>query len=125
MEESKRSFDYGPLLFAGIGVGYLFPFSALTQPVDYWETIFPDFNIEFPLTTLYCWVNLIALFLLVFFGGEPSYTLRIVGGFIGQCFILIFIPTLYFLRLPEELNYYVTMSAVGFVAIVTAFIGSY
>ena len=53
-------------LFACVGVGYLFPFSALTQPVDYWKKVFPDRNIEFPLVTLYMWINLICLFIVVF-----------------------------------------------------------
>ena len=53
-------------LFACVGVGYLFPFSALTQPVDYWKKVFPDHNIEFPLVTLYMWTNLICLFVVVF-----------------------------------------------------------
>ena len=53
-------------LFACVGVGYLFPFSALTQPVDYWKKVFPDRNIEFPLVTLYMWTNLICLFVMVF-----------------------------------------------------------
>ncbi|KAJ1412428.1 hypothetical protein B484DRAFT_435366, partial [Ochromonadaceae sp. CCMP2298] len=48
-------------------------------------------NIEFPLTTLYLWTNLIFLGLVVFFGGEPSYTHRIVGGFVGQFIVLIMV----------------------------------
>ena len=28
-----------------IGIGYLFPFSALTQPVDYWNYLFPGYNL--------------------------------------------------------------------------------
>ena len=54
------------VLFACVGVGYLFPFSALTQPVDYWKKVFPDRNIEFPLVTLYMWINLFCLFIVVF-----------------------------------------------------------
>ena len=39
-------------LFTAIGIGYLFPFSALTQPVDYWTILFPDFNVEFSITVV-------------------------------------------------------------------------
>jgi hypothetical protein len=28
-------------------IGYLFPFSALTQPVDYWNYLFPDLDLGF------------------------------------------------------------------------------
>lgn len=112
-------------LFAFLGIGYLFPFSALTQPVDYWHKTFPDFNIEFPMTMLYSWINTLAVAILVFFGGkEPSYSFRIVGGFIGQILVLIFVPTLHFLNLTEEVHYYMIMGSAAFAAIVTAFIDS-
>ena len=32
------------LCLTAIGIGYLFPFSALTQPVDYWNYLFPGEN---------------------------------------------------------------------------------
>jgi hypothetical protein len=112
------------VLFTAVGVGYLFPFSALTQPVDYWHKIFPDYNIEFPLTSLYMWVNLVFLFLIVFFGGEPSYTVRIVGGFIGQLLVLVAVPSFYFLNLDESTHFMAIMTATGLAAIATAFVDS-
>jgi len=38
--------DHGTasLYLIAFGVGYLFPFSALTQPVDYWNYLFPGYN---------------------------------------------------------------------------------
>lgn len=124
MRSKDEEIRLASVLFAVIGVGYLFPFSALTQPIDYWHKIFPDFNIEFPLTTLYMWVNLIVLFLIVFVGGEPSYTFRIVGGFIGQFLVLVFVPSLYYFRLTEGYNYFFIMSATAFAAVVTSYIDS-
>ena len=112
------------LHFSIVGVGYLFPFSALTQPVDYWELLFPDFNIEFPLTTVYMYTNLAMLTVLVFFGGTPNFTRRIVGGFLGQLIVLIFVPTSYFFRLDEASNEIAILGATAAAAIVTAFIDS-
>mmetsp|Transcript_25729 Transcript_25729/g.70893 ORF Transcript_25729/g.70893 Transcript_25729/m.70893 type:complete len:486 (-) Transcript_25729:22-1479(-) len=112
------------IYFSIVGVGYLFPFSALTQPVDYWELLFPDFNIEFPLTTVYMYTNLVCLSLLVFLGGTPNFTQRIVGGFVGQLLVLLFVPTSYFFGMDEEANYYMVLVATAFAAIVTAFIDS-
>ena len=123
-QHSQHDTRWAAIYFSAIGVGYLFPFSALTQPVDYWKLLFPDFNIEFPMTALYWWVNLIFLFLLVFLGGEPSYSFRIVGGFIGQLLVLVAVPSLYFLDLSEQQNYVCIMGAVGFAAIATAYIDS-
>jgi len=116
-----------------VGIGYLFPFSALTQPVDYWTLLFPDFNIEFPLTTIYMWTNLTMLTILVFFGGgggkggknHPShFTRRIVGGFVGQLLVLLIVPTSYFLHLEEHTNMIAILTCTAIAAIVTAFIDS-
>mmetsp|Transcript_67147 Transcript_67147/g.132220 ORF Transcript_67147/g.132220 Transcript_67147/m.132220 type:complete len:462 (+) Transcript_67147:25-1410(+) len=120
----ERDVAVASLLFTAVGVGYLFPFSALTQPVDYWHKIFPEFNIEFPITTMFMWVNLTALFLLVFLGGEPSYTWRVVGGFTGQLLVLIMVPSLYFLHMEESMHFIMIMVATGIVAIATAFVDS-
>ena len=40
---SSDHFNASMYLMA-IGIGYLFPFSALTQPVDYWNYLFPGQN---------------------------------------------------------------------------------
>lgn len=61
------------ILFVAIGIGYLFPFSALTQPVDYWQELFPDFNVEFSITVSYMWINLLVLAFLVFVGDKPIF----------------------------------------------------
>lgn len=113
------------VLFGAIGVGYLFPFSSLTQPVDYWGLLFPDFDMDFPITATYMLVNLIFLGLLVF-AGDPtsSYDLRMYSGFIGQFIVLIIVPTSYFLYLSEDWNYVVVIGATFFAAAVTALIDS-
>lgn len=113
-------------LMAMIGIGYLFPFSALTQPVDYWATLFPDFNIEFPLTAAFFGVNLFFLLLIVVFGGErPNFQHRIVGGFIGQLLILILVPSLTYMHLPSEaVHYQMVMFSTAIVAIFTALLDS-
>ena len=116
------------LLFAFIGIGYLFPFSALTQPVDYWSLLFPNFDIDFPITAIYMWVNLIILGLLVFVFVEipntKMYSIRIYGGFIGQFIALTIVPTSYFLHLSEYLNAIIVLSCTAFAAGVTAYIDS-
>lgn len=121
---TERDINIAAWLFVVMGVGYLFPFSALTQPIDYWHKLFPDFNVEFPLTFVYMWVNLAALTLIVFSGVEPSYTFRLVGGFIGQFAVLIFVPSMYFFHLDERMNFIMLMIATSFVAIITAYIDS-
>lgn len=129
MDSQKEDVDtrgqaLASLYLCMVGVGYLFPFSALTNPVDYWHILFPDFNIEFPLTTVYMWSNLIALGLIVTFGGTPNFTRRIVGGFIGQFAVLIFVPTSYFLHLSEGPNELLVLGSTVVVAVVTAFLDS-
>ena len=123
-QENSPELPLACMLFSIVGVGYLFPFSALTQAPDYWNLLFPDFNIEFPLTTIYMYTNLITLTLLVFLGGTPNFTQRIVGGFVGQLLVLLFVPTTYFWHLDETTNAMVILGATAVAAIVTAFIDS-
>jgi len=107
-----------------IGIGYLFPFSALTQPIDFWNLVFPDFNIEFPLSTLYMWTNLILLGVIVFFGKKPSFSFRLIGGFLGQFLALIIVPTMYFYKTSEIQYFWIIMGTTGLAAGVTAFVDS-
>ncbi|KAF0692615.1 Aste57867_16318 [Aphanomyces stellatus] len=112
------------VLFSLIGVGYLFPFSALTQPVDYWTFLFPDFNIEFSITCVFMYTNLLALGLIVSFGSTPWFTGRIVGGFTGQLLVLVSVPSIYFVVAGESARIASVLGATAFVAIVTAFLDS-
>ncbi|CAH0473980.1 unnamed protein product [Peronospora belbahrii] len=111
-------------LFALVGVGYLFPFSALTQPVDYWKMLFPDFNIEFALTSTFMYTNLFFLLIIVLFCGQPSYKNRIIGGFIGQFLVLVFVPTSYFFFSSENANIIAVLGGTAVASIATAFIDS-
>ncbi len=125
LENYQSQIDEACLLFTIVGIGYLFPFSALTQPIDYWSLLFPDFNMEFPLTTLYMWTNLIMLAALVFLShGTPHFTRRIVGGFVGQLLVLIAVPTSYFFHFDEHHNVMAVLGSTAVAAIVTAFIDS-
>lgn len=82
---------------AFVGVGYLFPFSALTQCPDFWKFVFPDENVLFILTCVYMHVNIATLGLIVIFfqNFQPNYTQRIVGGFIGQFISMVGLPISY------------------------------
>lgn len=112
------------VLFALVGIGYLFPFSALTQPVDYWKMLFPDYNIEFAITSVFMYSNLAFLAVIVLFCGSPWYTGRIVGGFLGQLVVLAFIPTSYFFLSTEAANAVAVLGGTAAASIATAFIDS-
>jgi equilibrative nucleoside transporter 1/2/3 len=111
-------------LIIAIGVGYLFPLSALTQPIDYWHFLFPTINIEFPMTTLYMWVNLLVLGGIVFLRQKSSTTFRIVGGFLGQFVVLLAVPNLQYLGLSPDAHYVCVMFATAVAAAATALIDS-
>ncbi len=123
--KEKKEERLASWLFVAIGVGYLFPFSALTQPVDYWTLLFPDFDVEFLITAVYMWFNLLLLGYLVFLGDDnPSYELRIYGGFLGQFLALVVVPSSYFLGLSEDMNLVVITCSTAFAAAVSALIDS-
>ncbi|DAZ95633.1 TPA: hypothetical protein N0F65_002262 [Lagenidium giganteum] len=123
-ELEERDETVACYLFALVGIGYLFPFSALTQPVDYWKMLFPDYNIEFALTSTFMYTNLVFLGLIVVCLGKPWYTGRIVGGFAGQLIVLVFVPTSYFFLSSESANAIAVLGGTAAVAIATALIDS-
>ena len=116
---------WSAICFMAMGVGYLFPFSALTQPVDYWSLLFPDFDIEFEITVVYMYVNLIVLGYFVFFAdSNVNYSFRLNIGFFGQFLALAIVPTSYFWHMNEHDNYWTILFATAFAAGVTALIDS-
>lgn len=122
--QAAREETVASILFALVGIGYLFPFSALTQPVDYWKMLFPDYNIEFALTSTFMYSNLVFLGAIVVFCGSPWYTGRIVGGFVGQLVVLVFIPTSYFFLSSESANAIAVLGGTAAASVATAFIDS-
>lgn len=65
--------------------------------------------------------------ILVFFfsdGSSSSFTPRIVGGFVGQLLVLVFVPTSYFWHLSESWNEIAVLGATAAAAIVSAFLDS-
>ncbi|KAG7382507.1 Epsin-1, required for endocytosis and actin patch assembly [Phytophthora pseudosyringae] len=123
-ESEAREETMACWLFAVVGIGFLFPFSALTQPVDYWNMLFPDFNIEFAITSVFMYTNLTFLSFLVMCFGKPQYTSRIVGGFVGQLIVLVFVPSSYFFLASSDVKTIAVLGATGVAAIATAFIDS-
>lgn len=112
-----------PFYFVVIGIGYLFPFSCLTLPVDYWRLLFPNENILFTISPVYLFTNLGLLIFLVFWHTN-SFSFRITVGFIGQLLCLIAIPTSYFLHADVDANKIIVLSCTAILALVTAFLDS-
>ena len=47
------------VIFIAVGVGYLFPFLALSMPVDYWAELFPDHgDVDATISGIYFVTNL-------------------------------------------------------------------
>lgn len=67
-----------------IGIGYLFPISAIWAAFDYWKVLFPKSNIEFVVTGVYQVGSMVTVALLVLFGTSGHLGKRIQGGFGGQ-----------------------------------------
>ena len=119
--------DVAALYFALIGIGYLFPFSAMSQPADYWSLLFPSFNILFLISLVFMGSNIVVLSALVFFEKEnsnESFKWRILLGFAGQLVALIIVPSTYFLKLNMNDNAVVILCSTAFMAVVTALLDS-
>ncbi|POM70313.1 Equilibrative Nucleoside transporter (ENT) Family [Phytophthora palmivora] len=86
--------------------------------------LFPDYNIEFAITSVFMYTSLAVLTFLVMAFGKPQYTTRIVGGFVGQLVVLAFVPTSYFFLTSENANKVAVLAGTAVAAIATAFIDS-
>jgi equilibrative nucleoside transporter 1/2/3 len=128
LHRSSRDHDakVAYLYLVALGIGYLFSFAALTQPVDYWGVIFPTYklDIEYAISAVYVWVNVVAVLFIVIWGGTPVFKTRIYGGFCCQFMVLIIVPSSYFLHLNEVQNYWLILSVTAFVSVATAFTAS-
>eukprot|EP01135_Chromosphaera_perkinsii_P009746 Nk52_evm11s1869 gene=Nk52_evmTU11s1869 len=122
-KESSAQLMLARWLFVLIGVGYLFPYSAIVQAFDYWNVKFPGQNIEFMLSAVYMYTNLVVLGIMVFFG-DFSFSARIIIGFLGQFFVLAFLPTAQFFDIPESDMYTLVLSLTAIVAMVTGLLDS-
>ena len=120
VEGSRKWFLFN-VSFLCIGIGYLFPFSALTQPIDFWKFLFPEHNLNFSIAAYYNYTNLVVLGLIVWLKPQGSIVNRITLGFAGQILALVLIPTLWFFT-PKDVYYYCIMTGTCFLAIVTAFL---
>lgn len=114
--------------FSLIGIGYLFPFSAMSQPVDYWRLISTDSNLLFYISVIFMSVTLSVLVLLVFGAKSSSislYVWRIALGFVGQFLMLLMVPSLHFVpSLSGTLYRTVILLCTSILAIATAFLDS-
>lgn len=66
-----------------IGIGYLFPISAIWAAFDYWKLVFPEGNIEFQVSVVYQLGSVVTVAFLSF-SSTFSWGPRILGGFAGQ-----------------------------------------
>ena len=121
--DSKGQLMLARWLFVLIGVGYLFPYSAIVQAFDYWKILFPGQNIEFMLSGVYMYTNLIVLGIMVFFG-DFSFSTRIIIGFLGQFFVLAFLPTAQFFDIETSSMLTLVLSLTAIVAMVTGLLDS-
>lgn len=64
---------------------------------------------DFEISAVFMYLNLIMLALIVFVFPDMGYSTRIIGGFLGQALILAFVPSSYFLHLSEAWNYIIVL----------------
>ncbi|KAF0692616.1 Aste57867_16319 [Aphanomyces stellatus] len=111
-------------LFMVLGFGYLFPYCALAQPVDYWHLLFPTFNVDFEISWAYNITSVTTLFLIVWLGGKQWYAGRIVGGFATQVLVLLVLPASYFVLTSQTQHLVVVLGCTIVVSIATSFLDS-
>ncbi|CAE7401838.1 ETN8 [Symbiodinium sp. CCMP2592] len=106
-----------------IGIGYLFPISAIWAAFDYWKVLFPDKNIEFVVTVVYQ-IGSVGTVALLSLTETFSLRRRIVGGFLGQFFCLAAILSFRWLLLPPAVLYQLLLGLVLVCSVATGYLDS-
>eukprot|EP00929_Paragymnodinium_shiwhaense_P054562 TRINITY_DN27348_c0_g1_i1.p1 TRINITY_DN27348_c0_g1~~TRINITY_DN27348_c0_g1_i1.p1 ORF type:complete len:437 (+),score=74.33 TRINITY_DN27348_c0_g1_i1:81-1391(+) len=105
-----------------IGIGYLFPISAIWAAFDYWKLLFGG-NVEFSVTVVYQIGSVLTVFALSF-GTTFSFGPRIYGGFCGQFLCLAAIMFSRWCAIELDLLYTLLLAAVVLVSVATGFLDS-
>jgi len=106
-----------------IGIGYLFPISAIWAAFDYWKVLFPDANIEFAVTGVYQ-VGSVATVALLSASKSVELGPRIVGGFCGQFACLAAILGFRWLIVPATSLYNLLLGVVLLCSVATGYLDS-
>jgi len=106
-----------------IGIGYLFPISAIWAAFDYWKLIFPEGNIEFEVSCVYQVGSVVTVAFLSF---SPSFSWgpRIYGGFSGQFVCLACILAFRWLHVEELVLKSLLMVLVALCSVATGYLDS-
>mmetsp|Transcript_103468 Transcript_103468/g.297240 ORF Transcript_103468/g.297240 Transcript_103468/m.297240 type:complete len:428 (+) Transcript_103468:61-1344(+) len=106
-----------------IGIGYLFPISAVWAAFDYWKVLFPDINIEFVVTGVY---QTGSMFTVIFLMLAKSFSLgpRILGGFCGQFVCLAIIFAFRWLPVTRDALFYLLLVVILFCSVATGYLDS-
>ncbi|CAE7206700.1 ENT7 [Symbiodinium natans] len=106
-----------------IGIGYLFPISAIWAAFDYWKVLFPDSNIEFIVTVVYQ-IGSVGTVACLSLTETFSLRRRIVGGFLGQFLCLAAILSFRWLQLAPTVLYQLLLGLVLVCSVATGYLDS-
>lgn len=106
-----------------IGIGYLFPISAIWAAFDYWELLFPKDNIEFTVSWVYQVGSVVTVALLSL---AKAFKLgpRILGGFSGQFVCLAAILSFRWLSVPNDVLKVLLLTLVALCSVATGYLDS-
>lgn len=106
-----------------IGIGYLFPISAIWAAFDYWKVIFPEGNIEFEVSCVFQLGSVLTVAVLSF-SQTFSFGPRIYAGFAGQFLCLACILAFRWNPFSTPVLYWILMILVAFCSVATGYLDS-
>jgi len=107
-----------------IGIGYLFPISAIWAAFDYWKVLFPDSNIEFVVTGVYQVGSMVTVALITLFSTRGDLGKRILGGFGGQFVCLGAILSFRWAAVENDELFYPLLLSVLLCSVATGYLDS-
>jgi len=121
--EDHRGEVTAKVCMLAIGIGYLFPISAIWAAFDYWKVLFPDSNIEFVVTVVYQ-IGSVGTVAILSLTDSFSLRRRIVGGFAGQFVCLAFILSFRWLHVAPAMLYQLLLGLVLVCSVATGYLDS-
>lgn len=103
-----------------LGVGILFPWNVFITAIDYFTDKYPDVAFEFIVSLSYQWSSIGFFILSLRYGREYSLKKKIVLGFSVSFIMLVFVPIVGEIGLPDDLSLVLTLVAAGLTGIASA-----
>jgi len=103
-----------------LGIGILFPWNVFITAIDYFTDKYPDLAFEFIVSLAYQWSSIAFFLVSLKYGHHYSIKKKIIVGFTVDFAMLVLVPIIGEIGLPESVALVLTLAAAGLTGIASA-----